>query len=434
MFKIKQADKPHIGKIIRDLREYRGLSQEELARVAFFNRSTLSFIESGSQDCPDDILLSIKTALDLKDLPLHDYERSVFRDMLHKWYNIISERNLSEAEELRIKLSIIQLLPHDIELNNLFSLFDCRLLLGLNMLEASKGILGVFEAKLNELSDTQLYHHFYNQGTYNTRKKQYKIALEYYLKSYELMKYGFEKNITLYYNIAICYERLGYVALAVTFLEEARRLHTFGQNNVPELNVYSFLGINYAYTGHLQRAKTLLDKAHAIALNDYNASEIAKYNLCMVLSNLGYTYRLAKKWSRAIEYLDNAVQYTTNETSDYLEILYQKIRTLIEMGNPLSCADLLSEGVKLSKGNEVYSTMFEALKLLICLTEKSAKQLEIKIIPCLLDNNVFYPVLDYAIVLRDYYKTRRGFKTRALEMSDIIFTILSKMQEGGVIE
>ena len=436
MFTIDQVDKPHIGKTIRYLRECKGVSQEELARTAFFNRTTLSFIESGIQDCPDDILTSIKSALDLDGLPLYEHERPAFREMLHGWYNIISERNFDEAKKLRAKLSIIQLLPQDTELNDSFSLFDCRLCLGLNELDAAKEILDAFEVKLDELSDIQRYHYLYNQGTYNIKKHQYEIALEYYLKTHELIKRGLEKNISLYYNIALCYGRLGYVARAIMFLEEACVLPTFGCNNVPEFNIYNSLGLNYARTGHHQRAKAILGKAHAIALNDYNASrsETNKRNLCLVLINLGYMYRLAGKWNRAIEYLDNAAKYTAKENANYLEILYQKTRCLIEMGNPLSCSSLLSEGLSLSKGDKAYFAAFEALKILISLNEESAKQLETKILSYLVENNFYLPALDFASVLRDFYKTRRGFKTRALEMADIICTIQIKMRKGGVIE
>ena len=434
VFQIKEHDRPHIGKIIKDLREHRGMSQEALARAAYFNRSTLSQIELGNQECPDDILLAIKTALEVESLPLRDAERVEFRDALHKWYDIISERKQDEAKELRAKLSIIKLLPHDKELNILFSLFECRLLLFVNELAASKEILDAFE--IDDLSDIQLYHYYYNQGTYSVKSKHNQEALDFYLKAYEMMKYGLEKNIALYYNIAIAYERLGLVTHSIMFLEEACKIKSTNQSSVPEFHLYNFIGANYARTGHLQRAKYMLDKAHTIALNNYKSDENAstKKNIGTIHLNYGFLFRMARKWNRAIEYLDKALTYFDIEHISYLEVLYQKARSLIEMGNTLSCTGLLADGTKLSKDNEVYSLMFEALKIIVNPNDDSVKHLETNILSYLYENKLVYPSLDYAMFLRDYYKTRRGFKTRSLEMSDVVCSIISLMHKGGVIE
>ena len=433
---IMQIEKPTTGQIIKKMREIRKVPQEKLAELIYFGRTTLSNIETGIQECSDDLLNSIKEVLDLDGLPIHEHERSIFKNRLHEWYNIISERRYDEAKVLREALSIIQYLPHDIELNNLFSLFDCRLLLNLNELDAAKKILDDFECKQGEIGEVQLYHHYYNQGIYNAKKDRNEIALDYYLKSYEAMKFGDGKNINLYFNIAHCYERLGYVSLAITFLEDALTLDTFGKNNVPEFHIYNALGVCYSHIKLAQRARVLLDKAHAIAVNDYkeNASKDNKLKLCMVLTNRGYMYRLVKTWHKAIEYLDKAAQYTEKEHPYYLEILYQKARTLMEIGRQQSCLNLINEGVELSKDNEEYAARFKALGLLRELNEKLANELEDKILPYFQDNNIYMELLDFAIVLRDYYKTQRASKKRALKMSDIACTILNRMLEGGVIE
>lgn len=436
VFDIKPHTKPHLGKIIKELREHKGMSQDDLARITFLNRSMLSQIELGNKNCPDDVLSVIKAALGLENLPLCQMERSNFKDRLYKWYSVISERNLNQAKELKEKLSIIRLVPHDRELNILFSLFECRLLLGLKELTEAKKILDEFEANIDELSDIHLYHYHYNQGTYFVRSAQNQTALDCYLKAYELMKCGLEKNLPLYFNIAICYERLGKISLSTTFLEAARRLHSEGNNTVPAFSLYSFLGANYARAGNLQISKFLLDKAYTIALNNYetNANENTEIDLCIVLVNMGYMFRLAKRWNMAIECLDKAMQHIAKETTHYLEAVYQKVRCLIEMRTPLFCTNLLAEGALLSKGDETYTVLFDALSCLINPTENSVKKLELKILPYLLENNCYILALEYSKFIRDYYKSRRGFKTKALNMSDIICTILHHVYEGGVIE
>jgi len=432
---IKQYENLHIGILIKALREHRGMSQEALARDAFFNRTTLSQIEIGNQTCSDDLLSAIKTALRAEGLPLRDIERTEFRKALYNWYSIISERKLDEAKELQEKLSVIKLLPHDKELYTLFLLFECRLLLLLNDLDASKKILD--SLAIEEFSDIQRYHYYYNSGTLCVKNNHNQEALDFYLKAHDLMKCGFEKNIILYYNTAITYEKLGLVTQAISFMEEACIIQSTGQGRVSEFHLYSFLASNYTGIGHLQKAKYLLDKAHAIAINDYNSNETAdtKATLGLVHLRYGFLFRMARKWNRAIEHLDKALIHLDIESVNYLETLYQKARSFMEMGNLSSCMDLLANGHKLSIYNKVYRSMFEAIKLMLDNNDESAKKLETNILHYMLENRFVYPALDYAMFLRDYYKTRgRGFKTRSLEMSEVVCTVLNLIHEGGVIE
>jgi len=236
------------------------MSQEDVAAAAYISRSSLSQIELGIAKCPDNLLIAIKAGMGLENLPLLDTERVAFRDKLYKWHDIINERKLDEAKELREKLSTIKLLPRDRELNILFSLFECKLLLSMDELEAAKKILDAF--KIDKLSDIQLYHYYYNQGTYHIKSNIIQEALDFYLEAYNLVTFGLAKNIMLYYNIALAYYRLGFAAKSTTFLEEAYSLHLAGHdnNNVSEFDIYNLLGVFYAGIGVLQRGKYFLDK------------------------------------------------------------------------------------------------------------------------------------------------------------------------------
>ena len=180
----------------------------------------------------------------------------------------------------------------------------------------------------------------------------------------------------------------------------------------------------------------MLDKAHAIAINEYSSNITAstKFNLGLVHLNYGFLFRMARKWSISVEHLDKALTHFDMENINYLEALYQKTRCFIEMGNTLTCTDLLAVGTKLSANNEVYLLMFEALAILINPNDESVKNMEANILPYLLKNKLVYPALDYATFLRDYFRTRgRGFKTRSYVMADMVCTIRNLMHEGGVI-
>jgi len=302
--------------------------------------------------------------------------------------------------------------------------------LGENDLEPAKEILDAFEINLNELSDIQLYHYYCNQGTLNVKNARNSEALGFYLQAYELMKCGLEKSVTLYYNIAICYSRLGRVAKSTVYLEKAHELFSGEQKNFPEFTIDNLLAKNYIKTGNLQVAKMLLNKCYVKALHDND-----KFYIGMILCNYGYLYRIAKKWNTAIEYLDEAFGYFEKGSLNYLETLYQKIRCLIEMECYSLCTNLLAERKKLSKESELYSILFESLAHLATPNNnKSIKYLESVAIPYLLENKLNWVALDYCEVLRKYYKKKgTGFQTKSYKMAETICNINKEMLDGGVI-
>jgi len=420
----------HIGTKIREVRKAKGFSQAELAQNILVDQSLLSKIETGTIDCPNELLRAIKKALDVEGLPMLEPERLNFKDKLHQWYDVISERDFVKAREMQKKLSVITFLHTDRELNIFYDLFHCRLLLGENDLEPAKEILDAFEINLNELNDIQLYHYYCNQGTWNIRSGLNSEALDFYLQAYELMKCGLEKCVTLYYNIAICYFRLGRVAQSTTYLEKARELGSGEQKNIPEFAIDNALARNYTQTSYLQGAKMLLDKCYTKALRDNNHENIGR-----VLLNYGFMYHVAKDWNNAIEHLDSALSYLEKGSLNYLEMLYQKIRCFIETECYSSCTRLLAEGKMLSKENELYSILFKSLAHLTTPNnDKSINYLETKTIPYLLDKKFNYTALDYCDVLRKYYKKKGiGFQTKAYKMAEIICNIREEILDGGVI-
>lgn len=407
------------------------MSQEALANVVFIVRNNLSLIELGKRDCENDLLEAIKKALGVEGAPLRESERPEFRERLYKWHNVIIERDWPVAKEMQKKLSVIKSLPRDKELNVLYSLFDCRMLIGTGDLKASKDILDDFETRLDELSDIQLYHYNDNQGTWNAKSGYNNEALAYYLKVFDFTKRGLEKNLVLYYNIAICYYRVGCIARSVSYLEKAAQLYSNPQKSISEFHIDFLLATNYTRTGNLQRAKIVFDKCYAKALSDNN-----KTYLGMVLINQGYMYRKAKKWNTAIEHIDRAFDYVEKGNPNYLEALYQKTRCLIQMERFLLCKDLLAEGAELSKDDETYSILFKSLNHLTNLkVDSSVRYIEDITIPHLLEKNLVIAALDYCEVLKTHYEEKgRGFQTKMLKMAEIICNIREKLLEGDVVE
>jgi len=267
-------------------------------------------------------------------------------------------------------------------------------------------------------------------------KSDYKSAYDYFLKAYDLTEYGLRKYIELYRYLAYCCEELGFIIKSMSFLEEAKELKSIEKKICDEIFIDSLLGMNYTSLNHTQKAKKYLDKAYPIALMNYEKDdcEYTKSLLGSVLCNYGCLYIKIKKYHIANEYIDKSLTYISEESPFHLEVSYQKARVAVATKNPIIGNKLISEGKELSKDNEIYLKMFEALDIMLNINDDLARKMEKEIIPYLMENNCFTPAYNAATFIRDYHKEKHKPPTiRVGEISDIICTINDRFHEGGFI-
>jgi len=427
---INRHDTALLGGKIREIRIARGITQDELASAASSDSPSISKIENGNLTCSDDLLWEIKKVLRAEEIPLLANERESFMDKLQNWYDVISERKLVKANEMRIGLSAITCLPSEKELNTIYALFECRLFLGLNEIEPAQKILMNIEPNVDLLTDTQKYHYYYNKGTLEIKNARSEEALNFYLMAFNLMKRGLKESHPLYYSIAYCYFRTGSYLRSIAFLEKFREQFSSEQNGLSLFHAENLLATNYIRTNNFQLAKILLDKCHAFAIE--NKDDV---NIGMVLLNYGYLYFMAKNYNKAFEYLNEAKPYLDESGSLYLEALYQKARCMIAMNRFTSCAPLLEDGIIRAKGNETYQILFVSLSRFLTINQiESRAYLEDVAIPFLIKTHNYIIALDYSESLANYYsKKGKGYNGKRLKMVDIAHMLYKKMYEGGVL-
>jgi len=383
----------------------------------------------------EDTLELIKYGLDVELLPFFEYDRANYRVMLDRFHNMIRAKNWEDAKVLHDKLAVIEIFQFEKELNVLFSLFSSRFLLATGEVEKADNVLCTFDDKLDSLNQVQLYHYYFDKGLFYFLKSDCKSAYDYFLKAYDLTEYGLRKYMELYHYLAYCCDELGYVIKSITFIDEVKLLKSVDKTIVDEIYLDNLLGKNYRRLGYIQKSKEYLDKAYPMALENYknDASEYNKNLLGAVLCNYGCIYIKNKTFHIANEYLDKSSNYITRENPLYLELIYQKTLVSVTMKNPLIGSKLISEGKELAKNNEIYLKMFEALDIMLNINDDLARKMETEIIPYLMENNCFYPALDYAMFIRNYHKGKlRPPTIRVGDISDVICTINDRMHEGEI--
>ena len=428
---INQELIPNLGGILKKIRIDKGLSQEKLADKISRDNTTISKVEAETMNCSYELLMEIKTALGIEWLPFYKSERKGFRNKLYLWHDVINESNLDVAKEMQKKLSYIEFIPDDIDLNTYYHLFNCKLLLATNKLESANCILETLEINLDKLNEIQLYYYYHNKGTWNIRNDYTKEALDFYLQACESAPPKMEKDIWLYYNISLCYKRLGMLSCSTAFLEKARNLYSNNPKNILAFHIDCFLAKNYIAIGQLYLAKKILDECYEKAkLN--NKLEL----ISQIMPTYGYMYRVNKDYDTAIEYLDKALSCLDENSELFMEALYQKILCLIETKRFTPCISLLEKGKDLSLKNETYSIMFESLRCLTRMTNPlSAKYIKDEAIEHMRENKLNYIALEYCHFLIQYYlpKGDRGQAT-ARKISAMAYNFYKEMLEGCIVE
>jgi len=423
-------DNLSVGQKIKIIRESMGMSQEKLGEAISYTGSRLSQIENEIDPCSPDMLLLIKKALNIENMPLLDSEHDGFKDRLNQAHRLIGDREFGDAKSILDKLAPIAYLTFEVELNHLYSLCLCRLLINLEDIEPAEKILNTFDSIVDELSNDTLYYYYYNKGSLGYRRDGIKNALHFYLKAFELAKSDIEKGAALYYSIVFCYSKYGSGFDGTLFFEGARELYYDRLSPTQKWRIDNVLASSYIGSNHLQYAKKLLEKCHTKALKLEDKTFVG-----IVLANYGYMYRKARDYNAALENLDAALVYFEKGSMNHLEVLYQKARCYIEMGSFLPCAEILKEGKKLSQNHMAYPILFESLDCLTSLTtnKKSAEYLETVAIPYLIKRGMNRIALDYCTFLLVFFEKKKSFKN-SFRTLKLVNCIREEIMEGGRLQ
>jgi len=425
-----------LGEKLKQIRNARKLTQEQVGAFVKYTGSNISFIESGRITCDPEILPTIRKFLKVDKMPLFESERPSFKYELSKLYNHTSEREFEAANEIKKKLADIIYLPFDQELIALYELFICRLLLGEKKDEEAKAILNKYAPIEDEFTDELKYYYYNILGTLRFRVADYKEALAFYLKSQKLIKDDYDGIEPVYLNISTCLSRLGYTVSSVMFLEDIEKISK-GRANFTGLHRDHKLAIEYINLGHLRRAKDLLDKCYINVkkvIDEKTSNNLTDYKIMYgaILHNYGCLYFKAADWNMAIKYLDQALDYFERKSVYYLDVLCTKILCLIEMECPSKCRGLVAEGRELSQGNKYYTIMLESLEHLTTPNDiKSINYIETITLPYFLEIQDNISALYYCEFLRKQFE-KKELSTKALQMSEIARTIYKDKVEGGV--
>jgi len=412
---------------IKELRKAANITQQGLGEALGCTKSKISRVEKGEWEYSEKDIATAKKFFGIEKAPFTDKELLDFKQRLYKWKDLIRNRLTDEARKNQKDLIVITKLPFEPDLHTLYRMFEIRLVLTEMNDVLAEEMLATEELLISEATEENKHNFYHNMGSLYIYKRDFKTALKYFLVALDYEKYVFEKDISLNLNLAICYSRLGKYALTIGILEEAYNFIDYNRVGSTRASVDSMLAINYVRLGQVKRAKRLLEKALSEVLGINN-----KMHLGIVYHNYGCACWKAKEYEEAIDYFDKACECFEKGDRFYIENMYWKIRSLIDLKEASKARLLLSEMKLISEGNEHNALIFESLSCLLAITDESSIEfIEKKTIPYLVDRYEYYRALDYCELLEGkFIKWGDGFKRRLSELTATIRSITKEVMFG----
>ena len=391
----------HIGMKIKMLRDSINMTQKHLAELIYVSQSVISKIENGSAICPPNTLNRIRATLDIKNAPLLESERIVFARRLQHWHDEINARRLLSARKMREEMAVILKLPFENDMAMRYLLFDAKLII----VEGSKPeeaieILNKVEAAMPKLSIQNRYYLHYIKGLLCLYNHDNKLALDYFLTAEEHSISGTE--LSLHYNMAVCYARLGKPFYSIKLLEKAIVMVGIEKSQVlTEINM--LLAVNYIHLKRYNKANSMLDECllDAICINDPEL-------LGKILHHIGCIFQHTNKHDIAIEYFIKAFKFYSESGWYYIENVYHIYYCQVMLSQFNQHEERHVKAYNLAAKSEAYELLFESLPHLANLKDIASCLYIESIIPRLMHMQRYYIALDYCRLLIRTYEDRKN--------------------------
>ena len=417
-----ESAKLHLGEKFAVIRKAKGLTQENLAKSLGCSDAKISRIERGLTECSFEMLEKIKDVLDIKRAPLLEEEVGIFKNRLELWYKEIKARHMEQAQNMYTELAVIKYLPFEKDLNNFFDIVETKFLMVTDDVEGTKQRFEILDSLACDMTTENLFHYYYNKGSLNIVLKDYKTALDCYLKANELFVPDILKDATFYYKISGCYSGLHMPVRSILYAQKAYRLFSLSDSKRLEMYLDMLLGCSYIEIGELKLARELFDKCLLYAKSIYDDEFIGAS-----LHNIACVYYKNGEYSQALTYYIQAGNYFKPETDGYLSNIYDMARSLQESGKYTECKKLLKNEKNNLPKDENAVILFNSLNCLLSLSQEASCRfiLETAIL-YLVEVNDLYRALDLCDALERFFE-RSGKHRKKQEVRAMSGEILKKI-------
>jgi len=407
-----------------------GISQAEFSKSIGCSQSAVSHFEVGRTKITGDQLDLARKALGIDKVPFLDGEDEIYKARLHLWGEILNAGRIDEAREMREELASITKLSFKKELLMTFHLFDIKLLLIEKDFATSQELLDQLQHSIKDATIENKHHFHFNLGNFNIYKGDYSLALENYLICCDLSK---DKDVShmLYFNIALCYHKLGMYFSAITTLERIYHSHYDKISSMFSMRMDDLLGVNYLLIGRTSHAKQFFDICLKKAKINNNEMFMA-----FSLHNHGCVCLNLKEYKNALEFFKKTYSHTKEGLKVHYENMYYEALCLIAMRSLSKSKVRLShaKAIAASRESKHYMLLYDSLECLLTIRENtSIEYIEQTTLTYLIEKKEYFRVLEYCEVLADIL-IKKNSKMKAMEIKELAHKLRLEIMQGGNAE
>jgi len=427
---VKGNTQLNLGEKIRQIRDTKGLSIENMAYAVDSNKSTLSRIERGQASCPPDTLVIIRKFLDIEKAPLLEPELETYRSRLWVWHDMIAVKRIAEAKAIQSELSVILDLPYEHNLIGLYILMDAKLLAN------EGGNLPAIGQRLQEMTkymdsacDDSLHLYHRVKGYYHGFLHELKLALKHSLLALDYAGDNAKPDSQLYYNIDNFYDWIGKPMKGIIYLERALLESNRDRASDEKTHINFGLALLYFKLGEDTKAKIILDACLTQARSINNA-----HFTNMSLGLLAEICAKKSAYDDALEYVNQGLKYAGDLQHLSFPLQYAKATLLQKLNKSSEYHKLMKQLRTLASGNDLYNFHLDTLQHLGTINDiASIEYLETVAVPKLRAGNGHYKytALDICKQLEVIYKKKKA-KTKALAIGVVMRDIYEDLFIGDV--
>jgi len=420
---------------IRLLRKSKEINQDGIAAMLLTTQRRISRIERGEVEYTENELKSLKEHFDIEGMPLTVFECEAFKGRLYVWLDEIRSKDIHKAKETQKELyKITNLEACDFELFTLYRLFEALLSVAEGDTDTAKKILQSLEVVLDAMTEEHRYYYNFHMGALNATLFDFETALRFYHQALDVaqgyngvLPDGREK---IYYNIAVCYNRMELTSHSILFLSEIPKTSFEDKMTTRSLGIDIMRATNCYKIGLYTEAEKILNDCLVRA-----TSIDSKLYIGLSLYHLGVVRRYLEDWERAVEYFNQAKSNFIGNTqyAEYLNLAnYMKIRCIIGLRKFNEIEKELKKSIPELKTIDEYPIFLEALKHIMHLHRNNSnyninavRYLENTAIPSFLKNSIRFEALDcYTLILR--HEEKSGTQKKIISISKAMYEILRK--------
>ena len=421
-----------IGEKLRQIRNSKNLSLENVARAVDTSVSTISRIELGQLECGMEMLAAIKGYMGVSKAPLFNHELKVCEDQLWAIFEFVNANRVSDARDIQKDMFQIWELPFERDLYLFHNMIEVRLLFIEGNSVAAEKLFDDSEVLLEDASTENLNLYYRLRGSFAFTRGELKTAKKYYLQTLELQCDAFKSDGMLHYNLGLLYTHLVQPFHAIKHLEmsmaeiKGDRIHDLG----PDLT--ATLAVNYRLVGELDKAKKLLVEALTLAksMNYVRSTGIS-------LSHLAAISMKQRNYEDCLALCNEALMLSLENVDSkvYFAILDRKASCLLEMGQITQCREVLAQAKILAEkeDNKDMFILHDAIKHRITIKDSdSSNYIENIVIPHLLssESGKAHIALEYCEILEAHYK-KKGSQKKAMAIAVVARDIYKEMMFGS---